>query len=107
MKQFYETYKDDEFVSTLLSQIILLLCLVQNQQRCLFQKSLRQNGIFYTLRPERLAYYGYYMFFFWLTWLIRCADAEEVENFFKEYGGERTEYADFLWEKLSDGSPAL
>ncbi len=75
--------------------------------RCLFQNSLRQNGISYTLRPERLAYYGQYMFFFWLTWLIRCADAQEVESFFEEYGGERTEYAEALWEKLSDGHPAL
>ena len=67
--------------------------------RCLFQKSLRQQGIVYTLRPERLAYYGYYMFFFWLTWLIRCADAEETAAFLEEYGGERTAYAEVLWEK--------
>lgn len=67
--------------------------------RCLFQKSLRQQGIVYTLRPERLAYYGYYMFFFWLTWLIRCADAEETAGFLAEYGGERTAYAEVLWEK--------
>lgn len=75
--------------------------------RCLFEKTLRQNGIAYTLRPERLAYYGYYMFFFWLTWLVRCADAQEVEEFFEEYGGERTAYADALWQQQSGDSPAF
>ena len=74
--------------------------------RCLFEKSLRQQGIACTLQPERLAYYGYYMFFFWLTWLVRCADAQEVESFLEEYGGERTAYADPLWQKPSNGSPA-
>lgn len=35
--------------------------------RCLFQRSLREQGIEYSLKPERLAYYSYYMFFFWLA----------------------------------------
>lgn len=67
--------------------------------RCLFQKSLRQNGIEYTLRPERLAYYCYYMFFFWLTWLVRCADVHDVQDFFDGYRDERIEYADDLWKR--------
>lgn len=32
-----------------------------------FHEALRQNGIAYTLRPERLAYYCYHYFFFYLT----------------------------------------
>jgi len=62
--------------------------------RCLFQRSLRQNGIDYTLRTERLAYYCYYMFFYWLTWLIRYSQVEEIEGFFNDWGEERIEYAD-------------
>ncbi|MCL2023341.1 MAG: aminoglycoside phosphotransferase family protein [Oscillospiraceae bacterium] len=34
---------------------------------CVFHKALRENGIVYTLRPERLAYYCYYYFFYYLT----------------------------------------
>jgi len=32
-----------------------------------FHEALRQNGIAYTLRPERLAYYCYHMYFFYLN----------------------------------------
>ena len=32
-----------------------------------FHDALRQNGISYTLRPERLAYYCYHMYFFYLN----------------------------------------
>ncbi|MDR2505791.1 MAG: aminoglycoside phosphotransferase family protein [Oscillospiraceae bacterium] len=32
-----------------------------------FNEALRQNGIQYTLRPERLAYYCYHSFFYYLT----------------------------------------
>ena len=67
--------------------------------RCLFQKSLHQQGIQYVLRPERLAYYCYYMFFFWLTWLIKCSTLKEIEDFFEGYDEERIEYADKLWKE--------
>ncbi len=67
--------------------------------RCLFQKTLSENGIQYALRPERLAYYCYYMFFFWLTWIMKCSGAEDVENYFKGYNDERIEYADALWSQ--------
>ncbi|MFR1787064.1 phosphotransferase [Ruthenibacterium lactatiformans] len=71
--------------------------------RCLFQRSLREQGIEYSLKPERLAYYSYYMFFFWLAWLVRCSDAKEIESFLAEYGEKRIEYADDLWKKSLDG----
>jgi len=35
-----------------------------------FHEALRQNGIGYTLRPERLAYYCYYMYFFYLNEIL-------------------------------------
>jgi len=35
-----------------------------------FHSALRQNGIAYTLRPERLAYYCYYMYFFYLNEIL-------------------------------------
>lgn len=67
--------------------------------RNLFCESLLRNGIEYSLRPERLAYYCYDMFFFWLTWLIRCSKVNEIEDFFRNYGDERIEYADELWKQ--------
>ena len=33
----------------------------------IFNNELHKNGINYTLRPERLAYYCYHSFFFYLT----------------------------------------
>ena len=35
-----------------------------------FHRALRQNGIAYTLRPERLAYYYYHMWMFYLTEIL-------------------------------------
>ncbi len=35
--------------------------------RLAFQNAMLQNGIEYTLRSERLAYYCYHFFFFYLT----------------------------------------
>ena len=36
-----------------------------------FREALRQSGIDYMLRPERLAYYCYYMFFYYLNEFIK------------------------------------
>lgn len=69
----------------------------QDWARCLFNKSLRQNGIDYTLRAERLAYYSYYVFFYCLYWDIQYSQADEIEDFFNGYGEERIEYADKLF----------
>ena len=66
----------------------------QDWAQRLFQEKLRQNGINYNLRPERLAYYAYHVFFYCLTWFTRCSTAEEIEGFFNAYGSERIEYAD-------------
>ena len=47
-----------------------------------FEDALRQNGISYTLRTERLAYYCYWFFFYYLTaFLDASADAEPVEEY--------------------------
>ena len=46
-----------------------------------FHNSLRENGIDYTLRPERLAYYCYHMFFFYLNaYLDRFLDIGETDG---------------------------
>ncbi|MFQ9992376.1 hypothetical protein [Ruthenibacterium lactatiformans] len=63
--------------------------------RCLFQRSLREQGIEYSLKPERLAYYSYYMFFSGLPgWSMRMQ-----KSAFGWYGEKRIEYADDLWKK--------
>ena len=51
-----------------------------------FHEALRQNGIEYTLRPERLAYYCYHYFFFYLTaYLDALAQVgpEQLESYIK------------------------
>ena len=42
-------------------------CLHLDWATTAFNETLRENGISYTLRPERLAYYCYHVFFFYLT----------------------------------------
>jgi len=52
-----------------------------------FQKALRQNGIHYTLRPERLAYYCYHMYFYYLN---------EILDTHFALGGEAVYLTDYL-----------
>ncbi|MDR3122034.1 MAG: aminoglycoside phosphotransferase family protein [Clostridiales bacterium] len=63
-----------------------------------FQNALRQNGIAYTLRPERLAYYCYHYFFFYLTSFLdgftRGGAVQEIEEFFDGWIERSFEYAD-------------
>ncbi|MCL2820795.1 MAG: aminoglycoside phosphotransferase family protein [Oscillospiraceae bacterium] len=50
--------------------------------RELFQKTLDDNNIMYKLRTERLVYYCYRFFFFYLNSLLTaCSDTKEIENF--------------------------
>jgi hypothetical protein len=67
--------------------------------KCLFNKTLHQNGINYTLRMERMAYYCYHIFFFCLSSLTKYSPVEEIESFFNDWGEERIEYADKLFSK--------
>jgi hypothetical protein len=60
-----------------------------------FQEALCQNGIKYTLRPERLAYYCYDFFFFYLTaFLDASAQADTVEEYLNGWIKWSFEYAD-------------
>ena len=60
-----------------------------------FQNALRRNGITYDLRPERLAYYCYEFFFFYLTaFLDASTQAETIEEYFNHWIEESFEYAD-------------
>ena len=52
-----------------------------------FNEALRANGVNYTLRPERLAYYCYHFFFYYLT--------EYMHTFF-EIGDENGKLAEAL-----------
>jgi hypothetical protein len=66
--------------------------------RCLFHKSLRENGIGYNLRPERLAYYLYHMFFFYLNAFLdsftQTGDMQGVEGYMNGWIEESFQYAD-------------
>jgi len=60
-----------------------------------FHDALRQNDIAYTLRPERLAYYCYDFFFFYLTaFLDVSAQADTVEEYIDGWIEWSFEYAD-------------
>ena len=50
-----------------------------------FQNALRQNGIVHTLRPERLAYYCYHYFFFYLTSYLDAFKQSETVREIEEY----------------------
>jgi hypothetical protein len=63
-----------------------------------FYNALRENGIDYILRPERLAYYCYHMFFFYLNaYLDRFLDTGEtdgIEEYMSGWIEESFIYAD-------------
>ena len=63
-----------------------------------FHRALRQNGIPYTLRPERLLYYIYHYIFFYLTELLdgflEAHTANEIEGYFKGWVMERVRAAE-------------
>jgi len=58
-----------------------------------FHDALRQNGIHYTLRPERLAYYCYHMYFYYLNEILQAHFA---------LGGEAAYLADYLDGWMND-----
>ena len=60
-----------------------------------FHSALRQNGISYTLRPERLAYYCYQFFFFYLTaFLDASTQADTIAEYFDHWIEDSFAYAD-------------
>ncbi|MCL2122424.1 MAG: hypothetical protein FWH28_09275, partial [Clostridiales bacterium] len=63
-----------------------------------FHDALRHNGIDYTLRPERLAYYCYHMFFFYLNAYIdryaHTGTAPGIEEYMDGWITEAFQYAD-------------
>ena len=58
-----------------------------------FHSALRQNGIRYTLRPDRLAYYCYHMYFYYLNEILDAHFA---------LGGQSDYLADFLDGWMND-----
>ena len=60
-----------------------------------FNDALRENGIDYTLRSERLAYYCYDFFFFYLNaYLDASTQADTVEEYIDGWIAESFKYAD-------------
>jgi len=65
--------------------------------RELFNKTLRENGISYSLQPERLAYYCYRFFFFYLNaFLIAGSQAGVIEEYIDSWIDESIRWADSL-----------
>jgi len=62
-----------------------------------FNDALRENGINYTLRSERLAYYCYDFFFFYLNaYLDASTQADTVEEYIDGWIEESFRYADMI-----------
>ena len=63
-----------------------------------FHDALRQSGINYTLRPERLAYYCYHMFFYYLNAYldryIQIGLAQDIEEYMDGWIEEAFQFAD-------------
>ena len=53
--------------------------------RSAFHEALRQHGITYTLRPERLEYYCYHFFFFYLTSFLESYKVSGIVQELEEY----------------------
>ena len=68
--------------------------------RELFNRNLRNNGIEYSLKSERLAFFIYHMFFLYLNEFIddylTFGSSEGVLSYFDDFMIERVEYADTL-----------
>ena len=62
-----------------------------------FQTALHDNGISHTLSPERLAFYGYDFFFYYLNaFLDASADAKAVREYFNGWIEDSFKYFDKL-----------
>lgn len=64
--------------------------------RELFTRTMQHQGLNCSLRPERLAYYSNYMFFFRLGWMIKCSTAATIADFFTSWTKERIDYGTSL-----------
>jgi len=73
-------------------------CMQWDWARKAFHEALRQNGIDYTLRQERLAYYSYHMFFFYLNAYLDCfmetGATEGIEEYLNGWIEEAFRYMD-------------
>ncbi|MDR1532427.1 MAG: aminoglycoside phosphotransferase family protein [Clostridiales bacterium] len=66
--------------------------------RTAFNEALRRHRVEYALRPERLAYYCYHMFFFYLTAFLegftKTEPEREISEYFDGWIEERIHWAD-------------
>lgn len=98
--RYYIVDWDDPIVAPPERDAWNMLC-YRDWAKCVFHKSLRNHGIDYTIRPERLAYYCYYNFFFYLTeyldgftQLNTTQLINGIEQYFDGWTEDRAVYAD-------------
>lgn len=78
----------------------------------LFNKTLHENGVDYELQPQRLAFYCYHMFFYYLVEFLKGFTKggllKEIDEYFDCWIVERMEYAETIGVKFrTAASPAL
>lgn len=90
----------DEVMYAPLERDVWVMC-CHAWARELFDNTLREHGIAYQLRPERLAFYCYHMFFFYLDEFMECLPfwdmSERVQGYLEDgWIEERTLFADTI-----------
>ena len=90
----------DEVMYAPLERDVWVMC-CHAWARELFDNTLREHGIAYKLRPERLAFYCYHMFFFYLDEFMECLPfwdmSERVQGYLEDgWIEERTLFADTI-----------
>lgn len=67
----------------------------------LFNQTLHENRVAYELQPQRLAFYCYHMFFYYLVEFLKGFTKggllKEVRDYFESWIMERMEYAETIW----------
>lgn len=74
----------DEVMHAPLERDAWVMC-CRGWARELFNQTLRENNIDYQLRPERLAYYCYHMYFFYLGEFLACLPFRDMSGRIKDY----------------------
>ena len=85
----------DEIAYAPLERDAWVMC-ARDWTRTLFNETLRANNISYELRPERLAFYCYHMFFFYLGIFLENFELDRIAEYFAPdyFIWERTRFAD-------------
>lgn len=89
----------DEVMYAPLERDAWVMC-CRDWSRELFADTIRRSGVNYSLRPERLAFYCYHMFFLFLNEYLEDfmlhGNPKEIEEYFNGWIEERVRYADSI-----------